>query len=350
MISGFYMALILTEKYRGPGSKKLFWGNRFLRIYPLYWVVAGISAVIWVGSYLMHHGSGPLQVFKLLDLTGVLLITLSNICIFGQDLVMFTGTDGHGHVFLTPDFTLSYPPLWSFLIVPQAWSLSVELMFYLVAPFLVRRSVISVLVVIVLSLALRAYLFFACNLKWDPWNYRFFPTEIAFFLAGAIAYRGYVWLEGATIRRLYLRVWAGCFFVLFFAYQFLPSFTLAGLSLNQWIYYVIVGLSIPVLFLLTKNWRLDRYIGELSYPVYIVHIILIALVAQLWRYFGIQRGEHTAVVVFSLAASLILIHWVLSPIETVRRALAARLRPQPSAMTNFATVKRYEVFQRVELR
>ncbi|MCX6311853.1 MAG: acyltransferase, partial [Bacteroidetes bacterium] len=39
LISGFYMAMILNEKYKaGKGSYKLFITNRFLRIYPAYWV------------------------------------------------------------------------------------------------------------------------------------------------------------------------------------------------------------------------------------------------------------------------------------------------------------------------
>src|SRR5260370_42618312 len=38
IISGFYMALILNEKYASQkNSYKLFITNRFLRIFPLYW-------------------------------------------------------------------------------------------------------------------------------------------------------------------------------------------------------------------------------------------------------------------------------------------------------------------------
>jgi peptidoglycan/LPS O-acetylase OafA/YrhL len=38
-ISGFYMALILNEKYTGPGSYRTFVKSRFFRIYPAYAVV-----------------------------------------------------------------------------------------------------------------------------------------------------------------------------------------------------------------------------------------------------------------------------------------------------------------------
>lgn len=40
IFSGFYMALILTEKYVGLKMYKVFITNRMLKLYPIYWVVA----------------------------------------------------------------------------------------------------------------------------------------------------------------------------------------------------------------------------------------------------------------------------------------------------------------------
>ena len=60
MISGFYMAMILTEKYRGPGSYRLFLTNRFLRIYPIYWITVGLSIFAWLVCYLLTGQAGPL--------------------------------------------------------------------------------------------------------------------------------------------------------------------------------------------------------------------------------------------------------------------------------------------------
>src|SRR5437879_528040 len=40
IISGFYMSLILNEKYVGSNSSyQLFISNRFIRLFPLYWIV-----------------------------------------------------------------------------------------------------------------------------------------------------------------------------------------------------------------------------------------------------------------------------------------------------------------------
>jgi len=45
VVSGFYMALVLTEKYTRPNQISLFLTNRFLRIYPPYLLILFISAL-----------------------------------------------------------------------------------------------------------------------------------------------------------------------------------------------------------------------------------------------------------------------------------------------------------------
>ena len=51
MISGFYMALILNEKYVGIGSYKKFILSRFYRIFPVYWVVLLAALLLSVIGY-----------------------------------------------------------------------------------------------------------------------------------------------------------------------------------------------------------------------------------------------------------------------------------------------------------
>ena len=46
MISGFYMSLVLNEKYvKEKSSYALFISNRFLRLYPIYWVILLMTAL-----------------------------------------------------------------------------------------------------------------------------------------------------------------------------------------------------------------------------------------------------------------------------------------------------------------
>src|SRR5688572_272316 len=56
IISGFYMALILDTKYVSQVNRYwLFITNRFLRIYPCYFVVLGLS-LLFYGAASIHLG------------------------------------------------------------------------------------------------------------------------------------------------------------------------------------------------------------------------------------------------------------------------------------------------------
>jgi len=43
IISGFYMTLILNKKYLGPGSRMLFWKNRFYRLWPSFIIATAVT-------------------------------------------------------------------------------------------------------------------------------------------------------------------------------------------------------------------------------------------------------------------------------------------------------------------
>jgi peptidoglycan/LPS O-acetylase OafA/YrhL len=79
------------------------------------------------------------------------------------------------------DFKSGEPPLFQALLVPQAWALSLELMFYLIASWLFtsKRKILTVFALSVLARGLFFILGFGLE---EPWDYRFFPTELAFSL------------------------------------------------------------------------------------------------------------------------------------------------------------------------
>ncbi len=56
IISGFYMALVLNEKYTGPGSARAFYLNRLLRLLPAYWVMAVLALAIYLTIYAVTGG------------------------------------------------------------------------------------------------------------------------------------------------------------------------------------------------------------------------------------------------------------------------------------------------------
>jgi peptidoglycan/LPS O-acetylase OafA/YrhL len=198
IISGFYMSLILNEKYAGKGSYKLFITNRFLRLYPIYWIVSGLTVIISFiyavktkGNFLILYDVNNAYLKEIHPST-VCFLLFSNIFIFFYVFVMFLRVNwSTGLLEFTKNFYGAEQPLYQFLLVPQAWTLGVELLFYMIAPFIVRRNKKIVFPLILFSIGLRLVLMYKFDLRNDPWNYRFFPTELVFFLLGNISYRIY---------------------------------------------------------------------------------------------------------------------------------------------------------------
>jgi peptidoglycan/LPS O-acetylase OafA/YrhL len=204
IISGFYMAMILNEKYIGTNhSYKLFITNRFLRLFPVYWVVLLCTLFIALVIY-FYSNVGILNLYSeyysFMNLGSFFFLIFTNLCLFFQDFVMFLGLDTTtGSLFLSSNFRETNPMLYQFLFIPQAWTIGVELMFYLIAPLLVQTKTKYIAVLIGCSLLLRLILMFGLDLKHDPWTYRFFLTELVFFLAGILAYRIYKQLPSMLI-------------------------------------------------------------------------------------------------------------------------------------------------------
>src|SRR5437899_9041000 len=57
IISGFYMALVLDKKYSKQQSKLLFWSNRLLRIFPLYWLSLLVVFSFVLVKFVFHIGT-----------------------------------------------------------------------------------------------------------------------------------------------------------------------------------------------------------------------------------------------------------------------------------------------------
>ena len=111
IISGFYMSLILNEKYVGRGSYKLFITNRFLRLYPIYWAVLTCTVLSSVFIYFYSGGAtwGKLNLyvehFHSMGLGNFLFAVLSNIFLFFQDAIYFFGLNtDNGSLYFTKYF------------------------------------------------------------------------------------------------------------------------------------------------------------------------------------------------------------------------------------------------------
>ena len=283
IISGFYMALVLHEKYLGPGRYWTFLQQRFLRLYPSFIIIVliilltdGIISMVTgapFGCYVPWFEYG-----HLLSPAAFALFLANNVNLVGHDMVVLLQMDtvtGQVSFFNTTGHPLLDAHY--FFVNPPTWTLGVELSFYIVAPFLVCRSAkmqVSVLLASVVLRCLVPYLIEGLS-PWTyvkghgtTWTYSFFPSNLCFFLAGSLGYLFYKryrsWI-GATVTT---HKWIFFVFGAFVAtYDRLPNW--------QYLYVILIPLvcvMVPMLFAATRNHHLDRLVGELSYPFYLIHL------------------------------------------------------------------------------
>jgi peptidoglycan/LPS O-acetylase OafA/YrhL len=324
-ISGFYMALVLNEKYRPDNSTYLlFIGNRFTRLFPAYALVLIATLTLAFVSYIVYSQELPFvaawRSAPQLNLLDSAFLIGSQGIILGLDFYDFL-TLQHGSLSFIANFNSDPHPLIGLLVIPPAWTLGIEFSFYLIAPFIVRRPVHVVIVIFILSLVLRLFLQFCFGLYGDPWSYRFFPSELALFLIGAIGYRVYRSSPDAADPHL-----AGL-------YAILCVCMAAALLINRWHgmsriasvgLLLMLLLAIPHLFRSTKSNPIDRILGELSYPIYICDFLVIWTIDSLGIVgSGIVRGLTIIAITFMLASVL---YWGIDrPVDNWRHR---RLEPR----------------------
>lgn len=317
IISGFYMTLILTQKYTGEGSYKLFISNRWLRLFPLYYAVTLITILVYFISYKIC-GQGFNFEFWVKNLHSLnpfslLFIIFTNIFVIGQDLVNFLTLNPNGSLIFTKNFLSAPTQLYQFLFVGQAWTMSLEFLFYFMAPFIIKLKNRYIIGAILLSLISRfaAYHF---GFGFDPWLYRFFPFEIAFFLLGIIAYRIYERIKDLNISKKLLNLLLFVTVLISIIYQYIPIVD----NYKKFACFALLFSVIPFLFKATKNNKFDRYIGELSYPVYICHILVIHITSL---FFAEHKPAYYCLItiVISIGLSVLLNEIIAKPIEQFRQ-------------------------------
>lgn len=325
VISGFYMAMILSNKYTGKGSYVIFIQNRFLKIYPMY--IASILIIIFM-SLALYAQSGSLgkigvyaQYGENINISSYLFLIASNVFIFGQDIVMFLGLDiTSGSLFFTTDFQQTSPKLFTFLLNPPAWSIAVELMFYLIAPFILRRKINTIIGIAFISLIIK-YTLFNIGLDNDPWSYRFFPSELQYFLLGSLSYR----ISSLYLNKISDKIKNNLGYILVILnVMFISFYESVGINFN--VYIVLFSITIPFIFIAFKTSKLDRDIGELSYPVYILHYPILMVANKLCILFSIEYLRSEVTMFLSVILSIIFIKLLMNPLDKYRQNKALELK------------------------
>jgi peptidoglycan/LPS O-acetylase OafA/YrhL len=330
VISGFYMALVLNEKYRGTTSNWLFYTNRFLRLWPSVMVVNifVILSFLAIGEVRLFLWTGSFAEFFAflgsLDIWALIFVALTNLFVVGQDILFFLRFDASGVSFVPvsepghngASLSLNHP----------LFTVAIEAFNYIISPFVLRRGWRVALGFLLVGGIYHMAIYIA-GVSSLMWGYHFVGSAAYFYFLGACAYHLY--------RQLNLEPWrdwlerrqgpamAACILALLLTLPInwlVPRSTLFMAP--------ILAAVIPVLFTLTRHRRWDRLVGELSFGVYLVHYPILFLVGPafdhlvLWLVIG----------ALSVTAAILLLVLVDLPIDRRRQrraAAAARGEPEP---------------------
>jgi len=345
IISGFYMALVIDTRYYAlPVSS--FYTSRLLRLLPLYWVVGLLTLLAEIvlvprGQYFDKLAS-PLAYNGGLDISSlpfplILYIGVSLATMLGLDTGLWLGFDRVGGALsLAPDFAPGATSVMALNPVPQGWTIGLELLFYALAPFIVRRSIWLIGTLCLFSLAFRLALM-ALGFSGEPWNRTLFPSELIYFLLGVLGYRLYVVLPRLKLPQHAQSTLALAVLAISIIYWPVEHFIRGSLIWQVWntVPYLLIAAGIPFLFKLTKDNALDANIGELSYPIYMCHVLIIGLIG--WSplndapFIGSGWPRYIFTIALVIAAAFVLDRLIVLPIDKLRVRFGAKNRIEPKA-------------------
>ena len=329
IISGFLISLVLNERYT---DLSVFYRSRLLRIFPSYWLWLALTiftlSVLWnVGYDPTGAVAGIREIFPRLDPIGTAYVLASNLLLLGQEWQFVLTYDAGGQLHFTRFFWTEKNQILPLFPVGPAWSLAVELCFYAVAPFVVRH-VWRIALVFALAMALR-WCAFRFGFGSDPYTYRFLPIELGTFMIGSFSFHVYRWLRSSMdFRPAVTIVAAVLLWSVAACFQWLPSGNtmLTIFTDREIILYGSMFTLLPFAFMFTAARPLDRLLGELSFPLYLCHFIMIPITLVLFT-FGASPLSRAAfgltVLAFSLVCAALTYAYVDRPIDRIRHRISA---------------------------
>jgi len=321
MISGYLISYVLTEAKSYDSTWK-FYVNRALRILPLYYLVVLISFPAYLVAHIMFYENNQFGALSQMPLGVIFLIGFLNLIIIGQDQLFFLSL--HGNTLnWTGDFLASDVELYRGLMIPQSWTLSIEFLFYMIAPFILNRKKVIYLL-LALSACLRILFIWKGFGLSDPWVYRFFPTELMFFLIGTLSHQ--VWAPFTlkmNYRTYLLCKWAGIVLIPIYFVTF-PFWRSNYIARNLFLF-LLLSAVLPFFFKIQNENKLDNFLGQLSFPIYIWHILVIVFVGGLSEKIGLHPLVRICLIILTtLLVSLLGLLLLDSRVQKVRQAFRTR--------------------------
>jgi peptidoglycan/LPS O-acetylase OafA/YrhL len=319
IISGFYMSLVLGRKYllNRQGIQR-FYLNRFLKLMPTYWIVLAITlaCIIVTGQTFYFGYDYYLRWLDLATLPTKIWIVFTNFFVVGQDINMFRAADGSGDTFWTIHMTTENLPLSRFALVSPAWTVAMEIWFYLLAPFLAGCRWRNLFLIGAGSVGVRLILA-TFGYSSDPWSYRFFPSELALFIFGMLLNRFYFRYRtsiSSTVGLFVTMILVGGILT----YQYFGGEFYEMSNRNHHLGFLIFfALCIPAVFAWSRDLKWDRLLGEISYPLYLCHWAIIIVMKYLSR----SLDQYDSIIIMGLS---VVVGWTIfllveKPIDRIRQ-------------------------------
>ncbi|WP_333849716.1 acyltransferase family protein [Leclercia sp.] len=308
VISGFYMGLVLNERY--VGNTLGFYVARFLRLWPSY-IIVFLAVLMFVS---------PMDHIIYTNYTAAILVWLSSLTMLFYQTLSWFGLEQSGDlVFLNINhLNDGVSALINATHMQQMWSVGVELCFYIVAPMFARKPKA---IMFLLLIALGVFIYIKNALFFHhPLDHRSAVSSFWLFLLGMLSY--YLWrrikenkrfdgLSPITMSFFGVAVSIVCIAV---AWQFFNNPYAIILC------YSFFAVSIAFVFNATKKSKVDRWIGELSYPIYLIHWPIVSILIT-----G-HRGSWVwsfIIIGLSMIASVLLNFVIDRSVEQYRRTIAS---------------------------
>jgi peptidoglycan/LPS O-acetylase OafA/YrhL len=332
MISGFLIALILRGKYAASANGNwIFYSNRAVKIFVPYLALLAATVLLSALFYLFTGNAVSLNSFVVegstMSLGTWLFAVLTNLFILGQEWA-FLLIYRSGELFFSLHALDQPQNAAQFTIIGPAWSLSIELAFYAIAPFILRRNVLVIAVVALASSWLR-FEAYGRGYYSAATDCRFFPFELSLFLFGSLSYFLYELLKKRNLHRPAL---SACLMGLLVV---LAALHPRWVDIKPYQFFVLVALLLPALFDFSVRHKWDRWLGELSYPLYLVHWPILGFgfaITQLPHMgsLGQTQAYPYMLIAVSLIAAYAINQWIVIPIDSWRQARVRKSATEPN--------------------
>lgn len=299
-LSGYLMTLVINSNYGYTltGVSK-YAVNRFLRIYPIYWVSTILSAVlIWRLGNEFTSGYHPAIYFP-----GDVSEALKNLMIF------------------FPSFK-DFPRL-----TPPAWALTVEIFFYILIGIGISKNKRITLIWFFFSAIyhLGALIF---HLGWYHRYFTIFAASLPFSTGALIFHFKHECIQNISMLKGRVYYYLPYILVLAILANWMIGYMLSQ-SAGIFFYsnYVLCAFMVAVLSdrkeLSYISISLDKWMGDLSYPIYLIHYQVGIIVIIFFTALGLDLKRPSLILMFASIPVIFACAWIITiiierPIELIR--------------------------------